>query len=104
MPERRAAARCALVLAAEVTVESSGAQANARTSDVGHGGCYIDTLNPISAGTLIQLRLSHDGEVFETRARVIYEAPGMGMGITFLDVPAPQHAILDRWLASAPPA
>lgn len=98
--ERRAAPRYPLVLAAEIHVEASGTNAAARTSDVSRTGCYLDTLNPLPAGTLVLLRLTQGGEQFATHARVVYEIPGMGMGVSFVDVAAPQQAVLERWLAA----
>lgn len=83
-------------------MESSGTKVTARTSDVSRTGCYLDTLNPVPAGTTLRLRLTHDGENFETSVRVVYQVPGMGMGVAFVNVPPQQQAILDRWLASAP--
>ena len=99
--ERRAAPRYPLVLAAEIRVEASGTNAAARTSDISRTGCYLDTLNPLPAGTLVLLRLTQGGEQFATHARVVYEIPGMGMGVAFADVAAPQQAVLERWLTAA---
>ncbi len=99
--ERRSAPRYPLILVAEMTVEDTGTKAVARTSDVSRTGCYIDTLNPISPGTIIQLRFQQGGETFEARARVIYEVSPMGMGVQFLDVSETQQAILDCWLSVA---
>lgn len=101
MVERRAGPRYPLILAAEMTIEDSGTKTTARTGDVSRNGCYIDTLNPIPAGTILRLRLTQGGETFETRARVIYEVPSMGMGLQFLNVAAKQQAILNCWLAEA---
>jgi hypothetical protein len=99
MAERRAAPRYALVLTAEVVEPRSRAKLNARTSDISRTGCYLDTLNPMGTGMLLNLRLQHGDEVFTTKARVVYESPNMGMGVQFVDVPPDQMAILDRWFA-----
>ena len=99
--ERRAALRYPLILVAEMVVEESGAKAVARTSDVSRTGCYIDTLNPITPGTIIQLKFKQGGETFETRARVVYDVSPMGMGVQFVDVNETQMAILDCWLSVA---
>ncbi len=102
MKERRAAARHFLVLEAEIIDETSRTKARSRTTDVSRVGCYLDTMNPFPAGTIIRLKLRLDGESFETRGRVVYQAQGMGMGIAFLEPDPAQIAILDRWLAKAP--
>jgi hypothetical protein len=97
--ERRTAPRYPLVLTAVVIEPKSRAKMSARTSDISRTGCYLDTLNPMGIGMPIHLRLQHGDEVFETKARVVYESRNMGMGIHFIDTPPEQLAILDRWLA-----
>jgi hypothetical protein len=102
MVERRIAPRFQLILVAEVTEVASGTKLNARTSDVSRTGCYIDTLNPTPVGTPIRVKLTREGEAFESAGRIIYISPGLGMGVAFQEpVPADQQAILDRWLAEA---
>ena len=100
--ERRSSPRYPLILSAEVSDKLSGAKLAARTADVSQTGCYIDTLNPIPAGSQVHVRLHHEEEIFESDGRVVYISPGLGMGIAFASkVPANQQAILDRWLDEA---
>jgi hypothetical protein len=102
MTDRRSSPRYPLILSAEVSDKISGAKLAARTSDVSRTGCYIDTLNPIPAGSQVSIRLQHENELFEADARIVYVSPGLGMGIAFLPNVLPsQQAILDRWLATA---
>lgn len=98
--ERRATPRYSLVLSAEMRVGNSGPTASARVSDIGLGGCYLDTGNTFSAGTIIHLRLTQSGETFESKARVVCEYPRMGMGMAFLETQPAQLALLERWLAA----
>ncbi len=98
--ERRRAQRYPLVLTAEFIVLGTRAKLNGRASDTGRFGCYIDTLNPSPAGTPLELRLSHAGETFQTNAKVVFVSPGLGMGVAFMDTPASQQELLDRWLAA----
>jgi hypothetical protein len=96
--DRRAAPRYALILSAEVADKVSLAKLTGRTADISRTGCYIDTLNPIPAGSRVRVRLQHESEFFETDGRIIYVSPGLGMGVAFDSIVAPQQAILDRWL------
>lgn len=99
--DRRKSPRFALILVAAITEVESNARLSAQTSDVSRGGCYVDTLNPIPRGKSVHVLLTHESETFETRGKVIYVSPGMGMGVSF-DEPEPsQLAILDRWLVGA---
>jgi len=99
--ERRNAPRYPMVLAAEVVELPRGAKLGARTSDIGRTGCYIDTLNPIPAGSQVRLRITHHDEVFEAIGRVVYVSPGLGMGVVFEAVATEQLARLERWLISS---
>lgn len=102
MVDRRASARYPLVLVAEITEMTSFAKFNARSSDVSRTGCYIDTLNPVPAGSAVTVRLLRGTEVFESTGTVKYISPGLGMGIHFNEnIPVNQMAILDRWLGEA---
>lgn len=96
--ERRSAPRQALVLAAEVVELPRGARLIARTSDVSQTGCYIDTLNPVPQGSQIRVRLTHNNEVFEAIAKVVYVSYGLGMGVTFTELPVEQQSRLAQWL------
>lgn len=99
MADRRQALRYPLIAMAEVTQIASGVKMTARTSDVSRTGCYVDTRTPPPSGAMIVLRLTHQGEAFETHARVVYVSPGLGMGVRFHEyVAASQLATLERWI------
>jgi hypothetical protein len=97
--KRRSVRRCPLVASAEVTEVGSRAQLSARTSELGLGGCYIDTLNPFPQGTLVQLRILRDNGLFETQAKVVYSDVRFGMGLAFTEMTADQRSLLESWLA-----
>ncbi|HET7107373.1 MAG TPA: PilZ domain-containing protein [Candidatus Acidoferrum sp.] len=97
--ERRSAPRHAMVLAAEVIELPRGAKLSARTADISRTGCYIDTLNPIPPSSRVLVRITHNGEIFEAEAHVVYVSYGLGMGMAFLSCDGEQLARLDRWLS-----
>lgn len=99
-PTRRAVLRCHLVATAEVTELGSGSRTklSARTSELGLGGCYVDTLNPFPDGTPVHVRILRDHGVFETNARVAYTDHRYGMGIAFADTTPDQRSVLENWL------
>ena len=97
--KQRAVLRCQLVASAEVTDVSSGTKLSARTSELGIGGCYIETLNPFPDGELVHLRILKDEGVFETKAKVVYCHSNCGMGLAFRDTTAKQRSLLEDWLA-----
>ena len=95
---RRAFRRCAFVASVEVTETVSGTRLSARTSELGLGGCYIDSLNPFPTGTPVQLRILRDQGVFETEAKVVYCDPRFGMGLAFAGTRPEQRSLLEAWL------
>ena len=58
-------------------------------SEIGRGGCYIETGQPLSIGSKVQLRLSMDSATLEIGAEVVWMTPQVGMGMRF-EVAAPQ--------------
>jgi hypothetical protein len=65
------------------------------------GGCYIRTRRPFSRGTLLVIEIKNHGARFRTDAKVAYHIESDGMGLSFLNIPAKELPILERWLASA---
>jgi hypothetical protein len=96
--ERRRDPRYPLIAEARVTDIGSGTEFKVRISELSISGCYLDFLNPIPDGTDIVVKNSRDNGVFETNAKVVYNHPGMGMGIRFCDTKPTQQAILARWI------
>jgi hypothetical protein len=97
--KQRSVRRCPLVASAEVTELRSRTLLTARTSELGIGGCYVDTLNPFPKGTLVELRILRDQGVFETKAKVVYCDPRFGMGLAFTQMTPDQRSLLEAWLA-----
>ena len=97
--KQRSVRRCPLVASAEVTELNSGTLLSGRTSELGLGGCYVDSLNPYPEGTLVVLRILRDQGVFETKAKVVYCDPRFGMGLAFTEMTPDQRSILEAWLA-----
>jgi hypothetical protein len=98
--KRRSVRRCPFVASAEVTElgSGSGAKLSARISELGLGGCYIDTLNPFPEGMVVQLRILRDHGVFEAKAKVVYTDRRFGMGLAFIEMTPNQRSILENWL------
>ncbi len=109
MAERRAGSRFAFSASAEVTELRSKATIKGRSSDLGFGGCYVDSINTFAEGARVELRLARENHSFEAVGVVIYAHTGMGMGIAFTDVKTDQVEHLQEWVRElsgelAPPA
>jgi hypothetical protein len=97
--KKRAALRCRLVAAAEVTERGLEKQISAHTSEIGLGGCYVDTPKPFPEGTLVDVRITRTGGVFQSEAKVVYAHANLGMGIAFTNLALDQRALLQNWIA-----
>jgi len=96
--ERRSHLRFPFTASVEATEPQSNATVKGRTSDLGLGGCYVDTISPFPVGTVIKIRLTKEMDTFETDAKVLFSQVGMGMGVAFISAVSQQHRILKRWL------
>ncbi len=97
--ERRGANRHVFTAAADVVEISSGARFSTRTTDLGPGGCFVDTSNPFPVGSKLHMRLHKGKTSFETTGTVVYSQHGLGMGIAFSDLPHDRRCALESWLA-----
>ena len=97
--DRRHAARYQFTAAAEVIEHSTGARFSTRTTDLGPGGCFVDTLVPFPVGSNIRIALHKGQNTFETDGTVVYAQSGLGMGIAFNDLNPDEALALSEWLA-----
>ena len=96
--ERRGAGRHPFIAAADVVEIGSNAVFSTRTTDLGPGGCFVDTLVPFSAGSKVRITIREGQTQFETTGIVVYSQSGLGMGIAFDDLKAEQRKALAYWL------
>jgi hypothetical protein len=97
--ERRTNRRCSFIASAQLVDLNSNSRLAARTADIDRGGCYIDTLNPLPAGTTVMLRVRRENQSFKANAEVVYVQTGIGMGLAFIAAEAEQVRTLDQWIA-----
>ncbi len=97
--ERRGTARHMVTTGADVVEISSGARFSTRTTDLGTGGCFVDTTNPFPVGSKLRLKLHKGKSSFEILGTVVYSQTGLGMGIAFDQLRADQQVALAEWLS-----
>jgi hypothetical protein len=96
--ERRRNLRYPFSATVEAVDNKSGTKITGRTSDLGMGGCYVDTLSPFPVGTEAKIRIIRDNETFEAQVKVVYSLIGMGMGLAFMSAQPKQVRLFQRWL------
>lgn len=96
--ERRRELRFPFVATVEAVEPKSSAKIQGRTSDISAGGCYVDTISPFSAGTMIRMRMTKGAVTFDADAKVVISQVGMGMGVAFTSIVPQQMRIFQKWL------
>lgn len=81
--ERRKMRR--LLFSASAKVMNLGTQQifNMRMTDVGIGGCFLDTIFPFAVGSRLRVTLRSQMIQFQADGKVVYAQPRVGMGIAF---------------------
>lgn len=96
--DRRTGDRQMLTASAEITEVGSGARFSTRTTDLGPGGCFVDTTNPFPVGSKVRVALKRAKNEFHTQGVVVYSQLGLGMGISFGELDSEQRKALNLWL------
>jgi hypothetical protein len=97
--DRRNADRHTVTVSAEVTELSSGAKFSTRTTDLGPGGCFVDTLCPFPVGAGVHVKVRKGQSDFESKGVVVYSQTGIGMGIGFDNMDPNQREALNIWIS-----
>jgi hypothetical protein len=96
--QRRKGMRYGINADTEVEEPRTQAKVIGRTSDLGSGGCYVDSLTTFPIGTEVCVRIKRSGQTFEATARVLYGKPGMGMGMAFVGIVDEEKVRLEHWI------
>jgi len=96
--ERRRNLRFPFSASIEAVEDKSGTRIKGRTTDIGLGGCYVDTPSPFPEGSVVSITIIRNEESFQARAKVVYSLIGMGMGLAFLAAHPDQVKLFQRWI------
>jgi hypothetical protein len=96
--ERRKSARFPISATAEMQELRTRTRLTGRASDLGVGGCYIDTMSPFPVSAPLLISLKSESHSFLAKAKVTYAVSGMGMGLAFTEMAADQKEKLSAWL------
>jgi hypothetical protein len=96
--DRRKSVRFAVSATADMLELSTRTRLSGRASDLGAGGCYVDTVTPFPVGTSLMLTLTSENHHVQAKANVVYAHTGMGMSLAFAEMTANQKENLSAWL------
>jgi hypothetical protein len=96
--DRRIHPRYEFTAAVEVIAAESGARIETRVRDLSQQGCYVDTNSALALGTVTDVRITKETQLFEAEARIVYSQAGKGMGLVFTAIEPEQLRTLETWL------
>jgi hypothetical protein len=96
--ERRKEPRYPFTASAEAVHLQTDTRLSGRVSDLGLGGCYIDTINSFPVGADLKIRIVKGTTSFLAEGRVLYASSGMGMGMAFTKIEPERMQVLVEWL------
>jgi hypothetical protein len=96
--ERRAYPRYHFCAAVEALDPGHRTRMSARLSDIGKGGCYVDTFSPFPLKTSVKMRITREKLSFLADATVVSSKIGMGMGLQFTRIEPEQVGVLEQWI------
>jgi hypothetical protein len=98
--ERREHPRYFASLEIEIKEAGSTFPTKGATTDVSLGGCYVATIFPLAVGSQSQFTMRVAGENIKGRGSVQTCHPGVGMGISFIDLTDQDKIRLDGYFRS----
>lgn len=76
----------------------SGARVEGVTSDISMGGAFVCTSRPLPSNTRLRITLTRKDQSLEALGVVRIVKPRIGLGVEFIDLDAPYHEMLRRWI------
>jgi hypothetical protein len=96
--ERRSVPRFEFVAPVEITEPIKKTHISGRRYRNQPKRLFCRSPAPLADNSIIQLRIQRDKGAFETWGRVIYNRPGVGLGLVFIDTAPDQSKLLAAWL------
>ena len=90
--------RYSFAATAELTADSPSASATATVSELSLRGCRLQMTSAFPLNVPINLRISAAGQLFQSKAKIIYFQPGVGAGVAFVAMEQQARDVLRRWL------
>jgi DNA-binding NarL/FixJ family response regulator len=97
--DRRVKSRLACRLGADVFRVGSGVPYRCSLSDIGTGGCYVETTEPFPVGTTLDIVVRTQDVKLRVRGSVQTMHPGFGMGVRFSLNNANERAQVEQLIA-----
>jgi len=97
----RRSPRFRFIADAELAYAKSGGRLGCRVAKLSLHGCYVDIANTLPVGREVSIKIFHESGCFAATARVVYELPNSGIGLSFEQVSSSSGELLRQWLLKA---
>jgi hypothetical protein len=97
----RRSQRFPFIAVAEIAHAKSGGRVACRVAKLSLHGCYVDIPNTLPVSREVSIKIFCESECFAATARVVYELPNSGMGLSFEQVSSSSVELLQKWLLKA---
>lgn len=97
---RRIKTRVACQLGAEIYALGSTVPQRCSLSDIGPGGCYVETVSPFPAGTVIEIVVRTEALKVRLKGKVRSTHLGYGMGVEFVVRTREERVQVERLISS----
>jgi hypothetical protein len=91
-----------LPLRLETQWNGSARKYPAVTSDISSGGCYVESMDPVTVGDVLRLEFRlQSNRTLPLKAEVRYCHPFIGFGLRFVELSSSQQGILSSLMRQA---
>jgi hypothetical protein len=101
MKERRRTIRYPFAASAEIIDEKSKTHLSTRVTELSLYGCYFETISPLPAESMVQVKIVSGLVFFEAYGTIVYSQTTLGMGVAFREVHPYFQKVLHGWLWEA---
>jgi PilZ domain len=98
VPDRRHHPRYTVNVPIEIHQDGTDVPMRFETTDLSHGGCYIQLMIPLSVGIRLRATLWLDGCPIVVQGLVVTRHPQFGNGIMFVEFASDGEKVLQRYL------
>jgi len=98
-PDRRRSGRLAFAGVAELSVAEPSRHIIAAATTLSRFGCFIKTAVSFVSSREVNVRITSEEDQFSASGEVIYELPGIGIGVAFGPLSLKDQTILEHWLS-----
>ena len=101
MSDKRKFPRASWLVEGQVWCRDEDVHWNVRLTDISEGGCFVDTLVPLTEGAAVSVKVKDSSGMIEIPGKILYGQPTIGSAIGFEPLPPELRLRIQQIMASA---